>query len=434
MRRLLGDHRAADPHRARAGSARPAWRWRSRRRRAARRRGRRWRSPTWRPLADPALVPRAVAAALGVPEQPGPAPASSALAAAVGARARAAGAGQLRAPAGGLRRRWPTRLLGACPGLRVLATSREPLGVAGEAVWPVPPLAPARPPPPAGRALATPRAVRRWRRAAGGGAPVRRAGRAAAPGLRPDRGNAAAVAEVCRRLDGLPLALELAARPGAGAGRGRRWPPGWTPASTCSTGGRRAGPPAPADAAGHAGLELRPAGAGRAGPVRPPGGVRRRLRPGGGRGGRRAGRRAGAAGDAGRADLLARAGRPLAGGGRVARRPLRPGPRRTGDRRRSATGCWRRVREYAAERLADQGHAAAAAVRRRHAGPLRGPGGAGRAGPAVVGAGRLAGPPGAGARQPRAALGWALDAATADTQVPRTARDAAALALRLAVA
>ena len=32
-------------------------------------------------------------------------------------------------------------LLGACPGLRVLATSREPLGVPGEAVFPLPPLA-----------------------------------------------------------------------------------------------------------------------------------------------------------------------------------------------------------------------------------------------------------------------------------------------------
>jgi len=31
-------------------------------------------------------------------------------------------------------------LLAACPGLRVLATSREPLGAAGEVPWPVPPL------------------------------------------------------------------------------------------------------------------------------------------------------------------------------------------------------------------------------------------------------------------------------------------------------
>ena len=35
-------------------------------------------------------------------------------------------------------------LLAACDGLRVLATSREPLGVTGEAVWPVPPLRPAQ--------------------------------------------------------------------------------------------------------------------------------------------------------------------------------------------------------------------------------------------------------------------------------------------------
>ncbi|MFH8797114.1 AfsR/SARP family transcriptional regulator [Streptomyces sp. NPDC017941] len=78
-------------------------------------------------------------------------------------------------------------LLTRCPGLTVLATSREPLGVPGERVRPVEPL----PPDPAHRLFAE---------------------RAAA--VRPDFdpvGQSGAVAEICRRLDGLPLAIELAA-------------------------------------------------------------------------------------------------------------------------------------------------------------------------------------------------------------------------------
>ncbi|MET9957806.1 BTAD domain-containing putative transcriptional regulator [Streptomyces sp. NPDC006326] len=78
-------------------------------------------------------------------------------------------------------------LLTHCPGVRILATSREPLGVPGETVRPVDPL----PPDPAHRLFAD-RAV------------------AVRPGFTaaddPD-----AVAEICSRLDGLPLAIELAA-------------------------------------------------------------------------------------------------------------------------------------------------------------------------------------------------------------------------------
>ncbi|UUN31106.1 AAA family ATPase [Streptomyces sp. FIT100] len=79
------------------------------------------------------------------------------------------------------------RLLEHCPGLTVLATSREPLGVPGEAVRPVDPL----PAPMALRLLAD-------------------RGAAANPAFRIDA-DAEAAAEVCRRLDGLPLAIELAA-------------------------------------------------------------------------------------------------------------------------------------------------------------------------------------------------------------------------------
>ncbi|WP_393059426.1 ATP-binding protein [Streptomyces sp. LN549] len=82
-------------------------------------------------------------------------------------------------------------LLTRCPDLRVLATSREPLGVPGESVRPLDPL----PADPALR-LFTERA------------------RAVRPGFDPEHEPAhdpEAVAEICRRLDGLPLAIELAA-------------------------------------------------------------------------------------------------------------------------------------------------------------------------------------------------------------------------------
>ncbi|GAA4063324.1 BTAD domain-containing putative transcriptional regulator [Actinomadura miaoliensis] len=92
------------------------------------------------------------------------------------------------------------RLLRAVPGLRILATSREPLAVAGEVVWSVPPLGvPARDADPAEVARCD--AVRLFAARAS----------AAARGFRLDEGNAAAVGVLCRRLDGIPLALELAA-------------------------------------------------------------------------------------------------------------------------------------------------------------------------------------------------------------------------------
>ncbi|WP_433182572.1 BTAD domain-containing putative transcriptional regulator [Actinoallomurus sp. CA-150999] len=92
------------------------------------------------------------------------------------------------------------RLLGACPGLRVLATSREALGITGEALCPLTPLA--VPPPgtdPAG-ALGYP-AVRLF------------ADRASAvrPDLELDAPAVATMVRVCDALDGLPLAIELAA-------------------------------------------------------------------------------------------------------------------------------------------------------------------------------------------------------------------------------
>ncbi|MDX2681056.1 BTAD domain-containing putative transcriptional regulator [Streptomyces sp. NY05-11A] len=81
-------------------------------------------------------------------------------------------------------------LLTRCPGLTILATSREPLGVPGESVRPVEPLLPDQ-----AHRLFTDRAA---------------AARPDAVAALHDR-DQEAIAEICRRLDGLPLAIELAA-------------------------------------------------------------------------------------------------------------------------------------------------------------------------------------------------------------------------------
>jgi non-specific serine/threonine protein kinase len=98
--------------------------------------------------------------------------------------------------------RLASELLAACPGLKLLATSREPIGAGGEVVVAVAPLGlpedgatldPAR--------LAGSESVRLF---------VERAG-AAKPGFGLEPSNLEAIAEICRRLDGIPLAIELAA-------------------------------------------------------------------------------------------------------------------------------------------------------------------------------------------------------------------------------
>jgi predicted ATPase/DNA-binding CsgD family transcriptional regulator len=95
------------------------------------------------------------------------------------------------------------RLLAGAPGLRIIATSREPLRVAAETVWQVPPLTvPPPPPPPTSVAdlSASEAAALFSDRAA-----------AALPSFTVTGGNAAAVGRLCRALEGLPLAIELAA-------------------------------------------------------------------------------------------------------------------------------------------------------------------------------------------------------------------------------
>jgi len=124
------------------------------------------------------------------------------------------------------------QVLAGCPGVRVLVTSREPLRITGEALWPVPPL----PVPPAPVPIPDPSAPVPDPEAPGeltpgdGTGPHEPAGdagsevagyasvrlladRAAAvrPDFRVDAANAADVARICRALDGMPLAIELAA-------------------------------------------------------------------------------------------------------------------------------------------------------------------------------------------------------------------------------
>ena len=93
-------------------------------------------------------------------------------------------------------------VLSGCPGVSVLATSREALGITGEVVWPVPPLPV---PPRSGDGgpgmIAATASVRLLADRA----------RAARPGFAVNQANTADVARICQVLDGLPLAIELAA-------------------------------------------------------------------------------------------------------------------------------------------------------------------------------------------------------------------------------
>jgi predicted ATPase/DNA-binding SARP family transcriptional activator len=113
------------------------------------------------------------------------------------------------------------RVLAACPQVRILATSREPLNITGEALWTVGPLT--LPPDPAVTSLPSERTG--VPAAAPGHVPAQippiedyasvrlltQRARAVVPGFEVTPENAPALAAICRALDGMPLAIELAA-------------------------------------------------------------------------------------------------------------------------------------------------------------------------------------------------------------------------------
>jgi predicted ATPase len=153
------------------------------------------------PIADQALVPKTVASALSVPEQPG----RDMIETLVGAlRPKSLllvldNCEHLVAACADL----VTALLRACPQMRILATSREGLGVPGETLWRVPSLSVPQDIHhlPRAQELVLYDAVRLF---------VDRA-MATVPGFAVTSENARAVVQVCQRLDGIPLAIELAA-------------------------------------------------------------------------------------------------------------------------------------------------------------------------------------------------------------------------------
>ena len=151
-------------------------------------------------VSDPDLVGEAVAGRLGVPDSLGQDVADN-IAQHVGDASLLLildNCEHLTAAVGDL----AERLLGACPGLSILATSREVLGVDGERTWLVPPLSlPGEEDAPAAADLAAFDAVRLFEQRA----------QLVRPSFRLTDDNAAAVLQVCRRVDGLPLAIELAA-------------------------------------------------------------------------------------------------------------------------------------------------------------------------------------------------------------------------------
>ena len=152
------------------------------------------------PLADPSLVAHAVGSTLGVREQPGRSPTETlsdyleskkVLLVLDNCEHLIEGCAELA-----------EALLRSCPELRVLATSREALGITGEVAWPVPSLSL-----PDVRRLPAIESLPRYESAR---LFVERAA-AVKPTFALTEHNAPAVAQVCYRLDGIPLAIELAA-------------------------------------------------------------------------------------------------------------------------------------------------------------------------------------------------------------------------------
>jgi predicted ATPase/DNA-binding CsgD family transcriptional regulator len=152
------------------------------------------------PLSDPTLVPHATAAALGIREQPGY-PMLETIQEAVRDRHLLLVLDNCEHLVEACAQVADTLLRG-CPGLTILATSREPLRITGETAWSVPPLSiPTRSETPNLDALLACEAIQLF---------VQRA-QSTAPAFALTEQNASAVADICARLDGIPLAIELAA-------------------------------------------------------------------------------------------------------------------------------------------------------------------------------------------------------------------------------
>ncbi|MGH2604632.1 MAG: ATP-binding protein, partial [Dehalococcoidia bacterium] len=150
-------------------------------------------------VTDPTLAAQAVAAALGVPEAPG-VPLIDSLVTVLRSRTLLLVLDNCEHLLDACMH-LVDRLLATCPGVRILATSREVLQVAGERQWRVLPLPVPDPEQPTSiEELAGYPSVQLF---------VERA--KAAAGFRLTAANAAAVAQICTRLAGIPLALELAA-------------------------------------------------------------------------------------------------------------------------------------------------------------------------------------------------------------------------------
>jgi predicted ATPase/class 3 adenylate cyclase len=161
------------------------------------------------PLRDPDAIAPEIARALGVPEVPGQ-PSLETVAAFLGAKEALLlldNAEHLVEGVAGI----ADRLLAGAPDLRIVTTSREALAVSGEAVFTVPSLqCPSFGDP---RSTTAPIAAEELQAAAATEALRLFADRAAAvhPSFEVTIGNLESVAEICRRLDGIPLAIELAA-------------------------------------------------------------------------------------------------------------------------------------------------------------------------------------------------------------------------------
>jgi predicted ATPase/DNA-binding CsgD family transcriptional regulator len=139
------------------------------------------------PITDPDVVPVVVARALGLPDQPGRPTMDTLLRFVRDAHLLIVldNCEHLLDACADL----VVAVLGAAPRLALLATSREPIGVSGEAMWRVPSLS------------VTDDAVELFTDRA----------RLAQTGFTVTDDNAATIVEICRRLDGMPLAIELAA-------------------------------------------------------------------------------------------------------------------------------------------------------------------------------------------------------------------------------